>query len=106
MKKKPITVEDLWKIERPGQPTLSPDGAQACASVTAYDMKENKGRSSLWILSSFGGEPRRLTSAGAKDAEPAWSSARTVGNAMGSVNCAGSREDERQHVPVGRSADS
>src|SRR5436190_12215620 len=73
MKKKPITVEDLWKIERPGQPTLSPDGAQACASVTAYDMKENKGRSSLWILSSFGGEPRRLTSAGAKDAEPAWS---------------------------------
>ena len=27
---KRITVEDLWKIERPAQPTLSPDGAQAC----------------------------------------------------------------------------
>jgi hypothetical protein len=40
---KRLTVEDLWKIERLAHPTLSPDGAQACVSVTAYDMKENKG---------------------------------------------------------------
>ena len=72
-KKKRITVEDLWQIERPAQPTLSPDGAQACVSVTAYDMEENKGRASLWLLSAFGGEPRRLTSAGEKDGEPRWS---------------------------------
>jgi dipeptidyl aminopeptidase/acylaminoacyl peptidase len=68
-----FTAEDLWKIERIAQPTLSPDGAQACVSVTAYDMKENKGRSSLWLLSTFGGEARRLTSAGEKDGEPRWS---------------------------------
>ena len=68
-----LTVEDLWKLERPAQPTLSPDGAQACVSVTAYDMKENKGTSSLWLYSAFGGEPRRLTTAGEKDAEPRWS---------------------------------
>ncbi len=73
MKRKPITAEDLWKIDRVAQPSLSPDGAQACVSVTAYDMEENKGRSSLWILSAFGGEPRRLTSAGDKDGEPSWS---------------------------------
>jgi len=70
---KRITVEDLWKIERPAQPTLSPDGAQACVSVTSYDMKENKGRASLWLLSAFGGEPRRLTTMGEKDGEPRWS---------------------------------
>ena len=70
---KRITVEDLWKIERPAQPTLSPDGAQVCVSVSAYDMEENKARSSLWVLSAFGGEPRRLTSAGEKDGEPSWS---------------------------------
>src|SRR5512134_61708 len=68
-----FTAEDLWKIERLAQPTLSPDGAQACVSVTAYDMKQNKGRSSLWLLSTFGGEARRLTSAGEKDGEPRWS---------------------------------
>src|ERR1041385_3949174 len=73
MARKRITVEDLWRIERPAQPTLSPDGAQVCVSVSAYDMKENKSRSSLWVLSAFGGEPRRLTSAGDKDGEPSWS---------------------------------
>src|SRR5688572_11946327 len=73
MKRKPLTAEDLWKLERPAQPTLSPDGAQVCISSTAYGMKDNKGRSSLWILSAFGGEPRRLTSAGEKDGEPSWS---------------------------------
>ena len=72
-KKKRITVEDLWKLERPAQPTLSPDGAQACVSVTSFDMEENKGRASLWLLSAFGGVPRRLTTAGEKDGEPRWS---------------------------------
>jgi len=73
MTRQRLTVEDLWKLERPAQPTLSPDGALACVSATAYDMKENAARSSLWILSGFGGEPRRLTSAGEKDGEPRWS---------------------------------
>ena len=68
-----LTVEDLWKIDRVAQPTLSPDGAQACVSVTSYDMEENKGRASLWLLSCFGGDPRKLTSAGEKDGEPQWS---------------------------------
>jgi len=68
-----ITIEDLWKLERPAQPTLSPDGAQVCVSVMSHDMEENKARSSLWLLSAFGGEPRRLTSCGEKDGEPRWS---------------------------------
>ena len=41
MTKKRVTVETLWKLERPVQPTLSPDGAQACVSVSSYDMQEN-----------------------------------------------------------------
>ncbi|HEX4763732.1 MAG TPA: S9 family peptidase [Usitatibacter sp.] len=73
MARKRLTVEDLWKIDRVSQPTMSPDGAQACVSVSSFDMEENKGRASLWLLSAFGGEPRRLTSAGEKDGEPKWS---------------------------------
>jgi len=68
-----LTAEDLWRLARPAQPTLSPDGAQACVSVTTYDMEENKGASRLWLLSTFGGEPRQLTQAGEKDAGPRWS---------------------------------
>jgi dipeptidyl aminopeptidase/acylaminoacyl peptidase len=68
-----LSVDDLWHIERIGAVSLSPDGAQAVCSVTSYSMEENKGSASLWLLSTFGGEPRRLTSGGEKDGQPAWS---------------------------------
>ncbi len=70
---KRITAEDIWKIKRPAQPTISPDGSQACVSVSSYSMKDNKSSSQLWLLSTFGGEPRQLTWCGEKDGEPRWS---------------------------------
>jgi dipeptidyl aminopeptidase/acylaminoacyl peptidase len=72
-KKKPITVEDLWKLERIGTPSLSPDGAQAVAAVTRYSMDDNQSASSLWLLSTLGGAPRALTTCGSKDGAPRWS---------------------------------
>lgn len=72
-KKKPITIEDLWAIERLGTPSLSPDGAQAVVALTSFSMEENKSSSSLWLLSTLGGRPRRLTSCGDKDGSPRWS---------------------------------
>jgi dipeptidyl aminopeptidase/acylaminoacyl peptidase len=36
-------------------------------------MEENRGSTSLWLLSTFGGGPRRLTQCGEKDGHPAWS---------------------------------
>ncbi len=73
MPKRVLQVEDLWRIARPAQPTLSPDGSQVCLSVTTFDMEANKGASKLWLLSTFGGEPRALTEAGEKDGAPRWS---------------------------------
>ena len=70
---KTFDVEALWQIERVGAPSLSPDGAQAVAAVTRYSMEKNKSSSSLWLLSTLGGEPRMLTSAGEKDGAPQWS---------------------------------
>ena len=72
-KGKHIDVEALWNIERVGIVALSPDGAQAACSVSSFSMEENKSRTSLWLLSTFGGEPRRLTSCGEKDGQAAWS---------------------------------
>ncbi|TMH01427.1 MAG: hypothetical protein E6H67_17130 [Betaproteobacteria bacterium] len=71
-KKHPLTVEDLWSIKRVGSPTLSADGRFACASVTAFDMDKNEGRTELWLYPMDGGKARRLT-AGDKDSEPHWS---------------------------------
>ncbi|MFM7505724.1 MAG: TolB family protein [Rubrivivax sp.] len=72
-KPRPITALDLWQFERLGAPSLSPDGAQAVASLTRYSMDENKGSTQLWLLSTLGGEPRALTACGDKDGAPRWS---------------------------------
>ncbi|MBV8603598.1 MAG: S9 family peptidase [Pelomonas sp.] len=73
--RKPFDVDALWQLERLGAASLSSDGAQAVASVTRYSMDENKGESSLWLFSTLGGAPRRLTAAGDKDGQPQWSPA-------------------------------
>ena len=72
-KKKILDVDTLWRIERIGTPSLSPDGAQAVASVTRFSMDDNSSSSSLWLLSTRGGAPRALTQCGLKDGQPQWS---------------------------------
>src|SRR5262245_44436704 len=72
-KKKNFGVEDLWKIDRIGALSVAPDGAQAVCSVTRFSMQENKGRSTLWLLSTLGGMPRPLTQCGEKDGQPCFS---------------------------------
>jgi len=76
----PLSVEALWAIKRIGTPALSPDGAQACAAVTSYDMERNDSRTGLWLFPTGlgggarggAGKARRLT-AGDKDSDPRWS---------------------------------
>jgi len=76
----PFTVEALWQLKRIGNPTVSPDGRVACASVTSFAMEKNEGTTELWLFpTGFPGKeatpaakPRRLT-AGDKDSEPCWS---------------------------------
>jgi len=73
MAKKKIDIDILWKIERLGGVSLSPDGAQAAAAVTRHSMEDNKSQASIWLLSTLGGEPRALTQCGEKDGQPAFS---------------------------------
>jgi dipeptidyl aminopeptidase/acylaminoacyl peptidase len=73
----PLSVEALWAIKRIASPTLSPDGALACAAVTSFDMETNESSTELWLFpTGFAGKaatkPRRLT-AGDKDSDPKWS---------------------------------
>ncbi len=68
-----LTVDELWQFDRIGGLSLAPDGAQAVCSVSSHSMDENKSSASLWLLSTFGGAARRLTSCGEKDGQPAWS---------------------------------
>jgi dipeptidyl aminopeptidase/acylaminoacyl peptidase len=89
-RKHSIQAEDLWAMARVGNPSLSPDGAQAVCSVARYDMAANTGRSALWLLSTLGGAPRRLTHCGEKDGQPQFS---PQGHSVGFV---AKREQEGQ----------
>ena len=60
-KKRPITVEDMWKVKRLGPPSLSPDGKWAAVDVTSYSMEENNSTTHLWILSTDGKTQKQLT---------------------------------------------
>jgi dipeptidyl aminopeptidase/acylaminoacyl peptidase len=73
MKKRPITVDDLWKIERLGVPSVSPDGARAVASLTRFSMADNKSVATLWLFDTSSIDPRPLTHCGDKDGTPRWS---------------------------------
>ncbi len=72
-KKKTLSIETLWQIERAGTPSLAPDGAQAVCALNRYSMADNSASSALWLLSTLGGEPRALTHCGDKDGQPQWS---------------------------------
>jgi dipeptidyl aminopeptidase/acylaminoacyl peptidase len=73
MRRKPITVDDVWAFERIGSITASPDGTQVACSVTRWSMDDNKAATRLWLLSTLGGEARALTTCGDKDGQPRWS---------------------------------
>ena len=74
---KPLTVDALWRIERLGAPSLSPDGALAACTLGSYSMADNTSRSALWLLPTglgkLGAKPRQLTQCGDKDGQPAFS---------------------------------
>jgi Tol biopolymer transport system component len=70
--KKPLTVDDMWAVQRVGTPVLSPDGKSVAYTVSAYDMEENRSNGDVWVVPLSGGSPRRLTANKASDGSPAW----------------------------------
>ncbi|MCB1623579.1 MAG: hypothetical protein KDI32_03250, partial [Pseudomonadales bacterium] len=44
----PLTIEATWRMQRLGDPSLSPDGRVAVVPVSTADMTENKILTDLW----------------------------------------------------------
>src|SRR5690606_20335137 len=72
----PLTVEDLVRLKRVSEPTLSPDGRTVVYTVRETGMAANRGRTDLWSLdlATKGAQPRRLTTHPDNDSSPEWSS--------------------------------
>jgi len=71
--KHPLTIEDLWKVQRVGKPAVSPDGKWAAVEVTTFSMEENDSTSAIWLLSTDGKVQKALVTAKGKNSGPAWS---------------------------------
>jgi len=69
----PLTAETMWQLKRVGAPAISPDGKLAVYEVKRYDAENDKGEADLFMVSTSGGKPQRLTSTKGNESEPAWS---------------------------------
>ncbi len=70
---RPIELEDLFRLHRVSDPQISPDGTAVVFVVTDPDKAQNKTNSDLWIVSTVGGEARKLTNSPNQDRHPRWS---------------------------------
>jgi Tol biopolymer transport system component len=71
--KRPLEIEDMFRIKRVTDPQLSPDGRWIAYVITEVNKTENKSNIDLYLISSTGGEPKRLTTNPSSDANPRWS---------------------------------
>ncbi|WP_222872169.1 S9 family peptidase [Streptomyces sp. sk2.1] len=69
---RPLTIEDLYRFEIPGDPALSPDGERVAYTLTTQDAGNDRVLRSIWEVRAGGGPARRLTH-GPADTAPRWS---------------------------------
>ena len=68
---RPMTVDDLLAVKAVSDPQVSPDGKLVVYVVSELDRATDKTNSSLWLVPSAGGEPKRLTTAPGHQQPPA-----------------------------------
>jgi dipeptidyl aminopeptidase/acylaminoacyl peptidase len=69
----PFSVHDMLAMDRISDVQISPDGRQVAFVVRVTDLDANRGRTDLWLVSTAGGDLRRLTSHPDADSNPRWS---------------------------------
>jgi dipeptidyl aminopeptidase/acylaminoacyl peptidase len=68
-----FTPRDWYKVTNLSSPAMSPDGRWVAFTVTTVKEEENRRHSEIWMVSTSGGEPVRLTSPGTESSNPRWS---------------------------------
>jgi dipeptidyl aminopeptidase/acylaminoacyl peptidase len=71
--RRPITFDDLIAMKRVADAQISPDGKQVAYVVNAVDKNLNRGKRSIWIVPTGGGEARQLITSDKNDDTPRWS---------------------------------
>lgn len=71
--RRPLELEDYYRLKDVGSPALSPDGSRVAYVVSWVVEEENRRHSEIRLAPADGsGEPVRLTSPGFSASSPAW----------------------------------
>ena len=68
-----ISIEDLYRLRPVSKPRISPDGQRVAFVVTTIDERKYEYHSSIWVVSTDGGEAKRFTTGLANAHSPSWS---------------------------------
>ena len=69
---RPIAPEDLLRLTSVSDVQISPDGAIVAYVASRADLQDDATKSTIWLVSADGGEPRQFTT-GERDSAPRWS---------------------------------
>lgn len=67
-----ITIDDVFSIAHLGGVEISPDGKQVVYSDSRWDVPRDRRNADLWLVSTSGEPPRRLTFEFGSEASPVW----------------------------------
>src|SRR5215471_7009980 len=71
--KRAMTFEDILALKNVSDAQVSPDGRWVAYVVTTIDLKEDAADADVWVVSTSGGNPIRLTTNKKTDRYPRWS---------------------------------
>jgi dipeptidyl aminopeptidase/acylaminoacyl peptidase len=102
-----LTINDLLKVRRVGDPQLSPDGKWIAYTVTDIDKTANRGIPQIYLVPAGGGEPKLLGS-GLRSSSPRWSPdgkkiAYTSGGQLWTIDVANGETKKITNISTGAS---
>jgi len=68
-----LTVDDLFEIQRVGDPQVSPDGQWVAFTVRSTSLEDESSETRIWMISADGGEAIPMTAKGSSASQPRWS---------------------------------
>jgi dipeptidyl aminopeptidase/acylaminoacyl peptidase len=71
--KRSIAIDDIYRMEKVGNPQVSPDGKWIAYAVTTVDKNADRRRTALWMVNWEGTEDVRLTFGKQSGSSPKWS---------------------------------
>ena len=68
-----LTPDDIFELKNVGDPRISPDGNWVAYTVTTMDRKDDSSDTDIYMVSTDGGAPIRLTTSKKPESGPRWS---------------------------------